>query len=86
MAKVKIYTTAFCPFCVAAKELLAKKGVAFDETDCTFDPEKRREAAERSGRSTVPQIWIGGRHVGGSEELSALDVEGKLDAMLKQKS
>jgi len=83
MAKVVIYTTRFCPFCHRAKRLLAQKGVAFEEVDVTGDWEARDRLMEKAGgRSTVPQIWIGDSHVGGSDELYALEREGKLDAML----
>jgi glutaredoxin 3 len=83
MAKVEIYTTSFCPYCDRAKALLARKGVSFDEVDAPHGSAARRAATERSGgRTTVPQIFIGGRSVGGSDELSALDRSGKLDALL----
>ena len=82
MVRIEIATTAFCPYCSAAKALLQKKGAAFDEIDVTFDPEKRAEIRRRSGRSTVPQIWIGGVHVGGCDDLQALDAAGKLDPLL----
>lgn len=83
MAKIEIYTTAFCGYCASAKALLDRKGAAYEETDVTFSPEKREEVIARSGRRTVPQIWIDGVHVGGSDDLRALDAAGKLDAMLK---
>jgi len=83
MPKVEIYTTALCPYCSSAKALLERKGVPFEETDVTFDPEKRKDVIKRSGQRTVPQIWIGGRYVGGCDDLYALDAEGKLDPMLK---
>ncbi len=79
MTKIEIYTTSLCPYCSSARDLLERKGVEFKETDCTFDPDKRREAADRSGRSSVPQIWINGKHVGGCDDLYALDAAGKLD-------
>jgi glutaredoxin 3 len=83
MAKVVLYTTAFCPFCHRAKALLEAKGVAYEEIDVTFSPAKRAEMkALANGRSTVPQIWINGQHVGGSDELVALDQAGKLDQLL----
>lgn len=82
MARIEIATTAFCPYCTAAKDLLRSKGAAFDEIDVTFDPDKRAEIRRRSGRTTVPQIWIGGVHVGGSDDLHALDAAGKLDPLL----
>ena len=83
MPKVVIYTTPFCPYCLMAKRLLTKKGVAFEEIDVSGDFALRDELVTRSGgRMTVPQIWIGDTHVGGSSELAALDREGKLDALL----
>ena len=83
MAKVVVYTTAFCPYCHRAKALLESKGVAFEEIDVTFSPAKRAEMRSlANGRSTVPQIWINGQHVGGSDELYALDQAGKLDPLL----
>ena len=82
MAKVVLYTTAFCGYCARAKALLEQKGVAYEEIDVTFSPDKRAEMKARAGRSTVPQIWIDGQHVGGSDELQALDAAGKLDPML----
>jgi glutaredoxin 3 len=83
MAKVVLYTTAFCGYCARAKALLEAKGVAFEEIDVTFSPDRRAEMKARAnGRSTVPQIWIDGQHVGGSDELHALDQAGKLDPLL----
>lgn len=83
MAEVTIYTTMFCPFCWRAKGLLEKKGIAYKEIEVDFDAEARREMTRRAGgRSTVPQIFIGERHVGGSDELEALEAEGGLDPLL----
>jgi glutaredoxin 3 len=83
MAEVTIYTRAMCGYCMAAKRLLDKKGVAYTEHDASFSPELRQEMVERSGgRWTFPQILIDGRPIGGSDELHALDAAGKLDAML----
>lgn len=82
MAKIIIYTTPICPYCVRAKQLLKKKGVAFDEIDVFMDRSKRDEMEQRSGRYTVPQIFIGERHVGGCDDLYALDGQGKLDPLL----
>ena len=83
MAKVEIYTTPFCPYCYRAKALLAGKGVEFEEVDAPHGSAARRVAIERSGgRTTVPQIFINGRSIGGSDELAALDRAGKLDALL----
>ena len=84
MAHVEIYTKMFCPYCSRAKRLLSEKGVEVSEYDITLDGSKREEMLSRaSGRHTVPQIFIGGRHVGGSDDLSALEAAGKLDPMLQ---
>lgn len=83
MPKVEIYTKMMCPYCTRAKRLLGDKGVAFEEFDITMGGPKRAEMLARAnGRSTVPQIFIGGAHVGGSDELAALDRAGGLDPML----
>ena len=83
MADVTIYTTGLCGFCYRAKALLKAKGVAYQEVDVTFNRKARREMSARAGgRSSVPQIWIGEQHVGGSDELHQLEAEGRLDAML----
>ena len=83
MQRVEIYTTPICPYCAAAKRLLAQKGVSYEETDVSRDPALRQAMMARAnGRRTVPQIFIGGRHVGGSDDLHALDHAGKLDALL----
>ena len=84
MAKVEIYTTPFCAYCARAKGLLEQKGAAYDEMDVMEDSAKRAEMRERSKRSTVPQIFINGQHIGGSDELAALDRAGKLDSLLAQ--
>ena len=84
MAKIEIYTTPWCGYCARAKALLEKKGAAFEETDVMEDAVKRSEMRERSRRTTVPQIFINGQHIGGSDELVALEQAGKLDAMLAQ--
>lgn len=85
MTKVEIYTKVFCPYCVRAKALLADKGVAFEETDITMSREKRTEMLDRApGHTTVPQIFINGQHIGGCDELVALDRAGKLDPLLQQ--
>lgn len=81
MKTVEIYTTPTCPYCLAAKALLRKKGVAFEETDVSSDRSAMMDRA--GGRRTVPQIFIGGQHVGGCDDLHALDAAGKLDAMLE---
>lgn len=83
MQRVEIYTTPTCPYCVAAKRLLARKGATYQETDVSREPALRQAMTERAkGRRTVPQIFIGGQHVGGSDDLHALDHAGKLDALL----
>lgn len=83
MPRVEIYTTPWCAYCIAAKRLLQRKGVSFEETDVSSDFERRQEMMQRAGgRHTVPQIFIGGRHVGGSDDLHALDRAGKLDPLL----
>ena len=84
MAKVEIYTTPFCGYCARAKSLLDHKGVAYDEMDVMMDDKKRSEMRARAKRTTVPQIFINGEHIGGSDELAALDSEGKLDPLLAQ--
>ena len=80
--RVTIYTRRFCGYCSAAKTLLAEKGIAFDEIDATGAPDKRQEMIDRSGRFTFPQIFIGARHVGGCDELYALQAAGELDPLL----
>ena len=83
MPKVEIYTRAFCPYCVRAKGLLQSKGTVFEEYDITMDAAKRQEMLGRAhGRTTVPQIFIDGRHIGGSDDLAALDAQGGLDPLL----
>ena len=83
MPTVEIYTTPFCPYCHAAKRLLDKKGVAYREIDVSRDPALRQAMTQRAaGRRTVPHIFIGATHVGGSDELHALDHAGKLDPLL----
>jgi glutaredoxin 3 len=83
MAQVEIYTTRFCPYCHSAKALLQRKGIAFTEIDVTGDPQGRSKMVERAqGGYTVPQIFVGAIHVGGSDELHALNRAGKLDPLL----
>lgn len=83
MARVEIYTTPTCPYCIAAKRLLTQKGAVFEEIDVAGDPEGRKAMSLRAnGRTTVPQIFIDGRHVGGCDDLHALDAEGGLDPLL----
>lgn len=87
MAEVEIYTTMFCPFCVRAKNLLKSKDVPFTEIDVSTSSSKRGAMTERAdGRYTVPQIFIDGVGIGGSDELAALDASGKLDEMLQAKA
>ena len=83
MPKVVIYSTPYCPYCLMAKRLLGKKGVAYEDIDVSGNWELRDELVARSGgRTTVPQIWIGETHVGGYDALSALERAGRLDALL----
>jgi glutaredoxin 3 len=83
MKLIEVYTTNYCPYCTAAKALLKKKGAAFTEIDVTYDQDTRRKMTDRAGgRRTVPQIFIGSTHVGGSDDLHALDAAGKLDPLL----
>jgi glutaredoxin 3 len=83
MAEVELYTTMFCPFCTRARTLLERKGVAFTDIDINEEPARRGEMVRRAGgRTSVPQIFINGEHIGGSDELVALDRAGKLDAKL----
>jgi len=81
--RILVYSTPFCGYCGSAKRLLTNKGAEFTEVDVMFDPERRQEMLTRSGgRRTVPQIFIDGRHIGGFDDLSALDQAGELDALL----
>ncbi|WP_106639120.1 glutaredoxin 3 [Allosphingosinicella vermicomposti] len=83
MARIEIYTKMLCPYCVRAKKLLTEKGADFDEYDITMGGPKRQEMLGRAnGRTTVPQIFIDDYHVGGSDDLHALDRDGKLDPLL----
>jgi glutaredoxin 3 len=83
MAKIEIYTKFLCPFCTRAKKLLDSKGVSFEEIDISTGGPRRAEMLERSGgRQTVPQIFIDGEHVGGCDDLVAMDRAGRLDPML----
>jgi glutaredoxin 3 len=79
---ITMYTTSWCPYCDRARRLLDAKQVAFEEIDVESAPEKRAEMQARSGRRTVPQIFIGNQHVGGCDDLHALEDAGKLDALL----
>ncbi len=82
MIPVRVYTTRICGYCFAAKRLLSKKGVSFEEIDVSDDPDQRRWLVETSGQRTVPQIFVGDRSIGGFTELRALDRSGELDALL----
>ena len=82
MADVTIYTRQLCGFCSAAKRLLDSKDVAYTEHDATYEPALRQEMMQRSGRSTFPQIFVGETHVGGCDDLMALERAGKLDPLL----
>jgi glutaredoxin 3 len=85
MASVLMYCTAACPFCQSAEQLLLKKGARIDKVRVDLEPARRAEMTQKSGgRRTVPQIWIGSRHVGGCDDLYALEREGKLDPLLQQ--
>jgi len=80
--KIEMYTAGYCGFCERAKALLKSMGAAWHEIHVDHDPEKRMEMVERSGRRTVPQIWIGDRHIGGFDDLYALKRSGELDGLL----
>jgi len=82
MPKVEIYTQPWCPYCSQAVTLLQKKGVAFQEIDAPHGTPQRKEAIARSGQTSVPQVFIDGRHVGGCDDLMALERSGRLDPML----
>jgi len=79
-----MYTQAFCGYCAAARSLLDKKKVTYEEIDVTLNAKLRREMADRSGKNTVPQIFIDERYIGGYDDLSELDRDGKLEALLHQ--
>jgi glutaredoxin 3 len=82
MAKIEMYTKAFCPYCIRAKSLLTKKGVDIIDIPAAMDRDKRKEMNDRSGRNTFPQIFIDGKHIGGCDDLFALESAGKLDPLL----
>jgi len=82
MAAVVIYTKSWCPYCHSAKDLLTRKGVAFEEVDVTSDREGEAAMVKRAGRTSVPQIFIGPTHVGGCDDLYALEQAGRLDPLL----
>jgi glutaredoxin 3 len=84
MSHVTIYTKPYCPYCVRALDLLERKGVEFTEIEAAFDPGKRAEMVQRAGgRSTFPQIFVGDRHIGGCDEMMALERSGQLDPLLQ---
>ena len=83
MAKIEVYSSIFCPYCARAKSLLERKGVDFETIDVMEQPARRDEMVQRAGgRTSVPQIFINGEHIGGSDDLHALDRAGQLDAKL----
>lgn len=83
MPQITMYTTATCPYCLNAERLLRNKGVQeIDKVRVDLEPQRRLEMMEKTGRRTVPQIWIGDRHIGGFDELRALDLAGELDPLL----
>jgi glutaredoxin 3 len=87
MAHVEMYTTSWCPYCMRARALLRNKGVEFSEFDVEEEPGRRREMVRRAGgRTSVPQIFIDGEHIGGSDELAALDRSGRLDEKLAREA
>jgi glutaredoxin 3 len=84
MPSIMIYTRGWCPYCSAAKDLLDEKGAAYTEIDIDKKPEARQEMIQKAGgRTSVPQIFIGGRHVGGCDDLYALEGDGRLDPLLQ---
>lgn len=84
MPNIIVYSGPFCPYCVRAKNLLTKKGVSFEEIDVSSNPQIRDEMIEKSnGRRTIPQIFINNQHIGGFDDLYALDMAGKLDPLLE---
>lgn len=83
MSHVVVYSSDYCPYCSRAKHLLASKGVAFEEIKVDGKPQLRAEMTKKAGRTSVPQIWIGAKHIGGCDDLYALERAGKLDALLK---
>lgn len=84
MSEIVIYSSDYCPYCTRAKQLLSRKGVQFTEINVDGQPGVRAEMARKAGRTSVPQIWIGATHVGGCDDLHALERAGKLDALLNQ--
>jgi glutaredoxin 3 len=86
MARIEVYTTPSCPYCVRAKRLLKERGIAYEEIDIAFDDALRLDVMKRSGRRTVPQIFIDGRSIGGYDELAELDTSGELATLTQQAS
>jgi glutaredoxin 3 len=82
MSMVTVYTKPFCPYCVRALRLLDTKGVPYTEIEAASDPEKKSEMVQRSGRFTFPQIFVGERHIGGCDDMMALEARGELDPLL----
>lgn len=82
MPEITIYSTQACPYCMRAKQLLERKGIGYQEIDVTDDAERAKMIEKSGGRRTVPQIFIGAKHVGGFDDLNALEQAGKLDALL----
>jgi len=80
--QVVMYATRWCPYCERARQLLARKGISFEEIDIDGSPERKREMVTRSGRTSVPQIFVGSTHVGGCDDLHALEARGGLDPLL----
>ncbi|MCC5863498.1 MAG: glutaredoxin 3 [Wenzhouxiangella sp.] len=83
---IVMYSTSYCPYCVAARQLLHGKGLTWTEVSLDAEPDKRAEMMSRSGRRTVPQVFIGDTHVGGFDDLNALDQAGELDSLLRSVS
>jgi glutaredoxin 3 len=83
MPRVRVYTTQSCPYCIRAKRLLAARGIPFDEVDVGDEDALRADLVERTGRQTVPQIFIDGRSIGGFEELAVLDAQGELAGLVE---
>lgn len=83
MSPVKMYTTRFCPYCMRARQLLESKNVPFTDMAVDNDPALRQEMVERSGRRTVPQIWVGDTHIGGFDDMYLLERQGRLDELLQ---
>jgi glutaredoxin 3 len=82
MPNILMYCTATCPYCIAAERLLVSKGAAIEKVRVDLEPQRRAEMTQKSGQRTVPQIWIGDKHIGGCDDLQALDRAGKLDPLL----